>query len=342
MTTLAFVLLLLGEIALWLDLGNRLFGSYVRTLGNAVARIMLIVAILVLLALPAIWLWIDSSSRAAAIAFYSSAFLAGVALVHFLFPYRWGIRRPMNQPMRSKRTLVKGLVLTESAVEIPELPKAADGVSCLLLSDLHCNSQRQLEVIRDAIHSLQGNPLDLVFLLGDFGENKSLLPDLVLELTKLKPRFGMFCVLGNHDQERGRQQLLVRLLHERSVHVLVNEYYDLPHCEMSLLGLAFPGGRCKLSSPRYPFLVGLTHSPDNLRFLDRVNAAVAFAGHTHGGKISLPGIGAVVVPSRLGRFFDEGWFQRGSTLMYLTRGIGYFPGRFGNIGEICRFTLKRR
>jgi predicted MPP superfamily phosphohydrolase len=342
MTTLALILLLLGEIALWLDLGNRLFGSYVRTPRGAAARISLIVAVLLLLALPTIWLWIDSSSRPAAIAFYSSALVACVVLVHFLFPYRWGIRRPTSQPVSSKRTLAKGLLLTNSVLEIPELPKTADGLSCLLLSDLHCNSQRQLEVIRDAIHALQDNPVDLVFLLGDFGENKSILPQLVIELTKLAPRLGTFCVLGNHDQERGRQELLVRLLQERSVHVLVNEYYDLPHCEMSLLGLAFPPGRCELPSPRYPFLVGLTHSPDNLLFLDRVHAAVAFAGHTHGGKISFPGIGAVVVPSKLGRFFDEGWFQRGNTLMYLTRGIGYFAGRFGNVGEICRFTLKRR
>ena len=60
MTILACGGLLLGELAILLDLGNRLFGSYTRTPIGSSARILLLVVLLLLLASPLLWLWIDT------------------------------------------------------------------------------------------------------------------------------------------------------------------------------------------------------------------------------------------------------------------------------------------
>jgi predicted MPP superfamily phosphohydrolase len=342
MTILVCVFVLLGEIAIWLDLGNRLFGSYARTPVGSMVRVSLMVLILLALAAPLAWIWIDSKSHAARLFAYFSACAGAVAFVHFLVPYRHGIVRVVDLHGRSVRELVPGIALSEMAVRLPALPSAADGMTCLVLSDFHCNDKRQIELIRGAIERLQGDRVDLVLLLGDFGETTALLPGVVGAVTSLPGRFGTFCVLGNHDYEGGRHLALIELLGQRAVRVLADEFHDVPELGIVLLGLAYPwSGNVSLPEARDGFVVGLTHSPDNLPYLDRIGVPIAFAGHTHGGKFRVPGLGAILVPSRIGRFLDAGWFRCGNALLYLTRGIGYFPGRFGNTGEICRFTFHR-
>ena len=45
-------------------------------------------------------------------------------------------------------------------------------------------------------------------------------------------------------------------------------------------------------------------------------------GHTHGGQVRLPIIGAVLTSSQLGKRYEMGLYQGGRTHMYVSRGIG--------------------
>ena len=69
-------------------------------------------------------------------------------------------------------------------------------------------------------------------------------------------------------------------------------------------------------------VVVLSHTPDNVYDLGRLGADVVFSGHTHGGQIRLPGVGALVVPSRYGRRFDEGHFVVDGTHLVVSAGVG--------------------
>jgi uncharacterized protein len=268
--------------------------------------------------------------------------LIGLAIcVHFLVPYHWGITRIEGFECRHER-IASGVDLSDVVVTSRHLPERANGAVVLVLTDLHCNTAGRLELLRSVITELAALPADLVFLLGDFGEKKQLLSQIVDLATSLTARFGTYCVLGNHDYEAGRERLLIELLSARGVRVLQNEYEDLPELGVTLLGLARPyrsSGR--LLARRDRFVLALSHSPDNLPYLSRLGAALAFSGHTHGGRIRLPFLGALLVPCLLGRFLDMGWFEKGGTKLYVTRGFGYNPGHLGNVGEISRFVLKR-
>ena len=47
------------------------------------------------------------------------------------------------------------------------------------------------------------------------------------------------------------------------------------------------------------------------------------SGHTHGGQVRLPGLGAIHTQgTHLRRSQAAGWFTRGATRMFVTRGIG--------------------
>jgi len=71
------------------------------------------------------------------------------------------------------------------------------------------------------------------------------------------------------------------------------------------------------------FRLLLCHNPDVLLMRERLAFHLLVCGHTHGGQIRLPGIGAVVTSTRLGRKFDKGLFQLGPTqYVFITQGVG--------------------
>ena len=109
---------------------------------------------------------------------------------------------------------------------------------------------------------------------------------------------------------------------------------------VTLLGLEHPWNRKGTLAAIEGFCIGLSHTPDNLPLLNQLGVPLAVAGHTHGGKFWLPLIGTILNPVRLGRFLDQGWFRLGGTRLFITKGIGYFPGFAGNCGEIVILTLK--
>jgi predicted MPP superfamily phosphohydrolase len=66
------------------------------------------------------------------------------------------------------------------------------------------------------------------------------------------------------------------------------------------------------------------------------------SGHTHGGQVRLPLIGALSLPP-LGQKYVEGWFQLGGMQLYVNRGIGTvgLPFRLNCPPEITLMTLRR-
>jgi hypothetical protein len=76
-------------------------------------------------------------------------------------------------------------------------------------------------------------------------------------------------------------------------------------------------------APEEAFLLLLAHNPDI--WLDRrvQRADLVLAGHTHGGQIRLPFLGAVYTgATHLSRRRPTGWFSRGGTRMFVSRGVG--------------------
>jgi predicted MPP superfamily phosphohydrolase len=88
-------------------------------------------------------------------------------------------------------------------------------------------------------------------------------------------------------------------------------------------------------------VVLLSHNPDILVSpqIDRVD--VVLSGHTHGGQIRLPLWGpAHTQTEHLSRAEVSGYFRRGRTHVYITRGVGEgIPLRFGAAPQIALITV---
>jgi predicted MPP superfamily phosphohydrolase len=95
--------------------------------------------------------------------------------------------------------------------------------------------------------------------------------------------------------------------------------------------------------PNTAFALVLTHAPEACKELaERPAARLVLAGHTHGGQVRFPFIGAVHVPSRYGTRFAHGLFKLGDTFFYVNAGMGmsHLPVRFLCRPELTVLTLK--
>jgi predicted MPP superfamily phosphohydrolase len=65
----------------------------------------------------------------------------------------------------------------------------------------------------------------------------------------------------------------------------------------------------------------LVHEPDSFDLLTDRRIAVQLSGHTHGGQVCLPLVGAIQLPS-WGKKYPAGLYEREGRKLYVNRGIG--------------------
>ena len=96
--------------------------------------------------------------------------------------------------------------------------------------------------------------------------------------------------------------------------------------------------------PAGALLLLLAHNPDSWLAPGADRADLVLAGHTHGGQIRFPLVGALYRQgTHLPRRRSAGWFTRGASRMFVSRGVGEsFPLRFGARPQVALIRLVSR
>jgi uncharacterized protein len=241
------------------------------------------------------------------------------------------------------------LVLERKTVKLLKLPNAFDGFRIVLLTDLHLHPFTSANLIRRTVEISNSLKPDLVLLGGDyvcgFAEAAFELGPI---LESLEAKHGLFAVLGNHDHFRG-SRIVLEGLRRASIPVLMNEGVELTISEASVFLAGIDSVSAGKANPRAAFsarknetvTLALVHEPD---YIDRLRKLVPvdlqLSGHTHGGQIRVPGLGAIVLPT-WGKAYVEGLNRVGSSQVYTSRGIGMvgLPFRFNCPPEVTEITL---
>jgi predicted MPP superfamily phosphohydrolase len=113
--------------------------------------------------------------------------------------------------------------------------------------------------------------------------------------------------------------------------------------EMDLAGIRFwtykVGEIAHVLRGALPHAILLAHTPKRLLEAQQLAVPAVISGHTHGGQIVLPGLGAVAA-----REFPviAGLARRESTSIFVSRGIGtvYVPIRINCPPEVAVLTLQ--
>ena len=240
--------------------------------------------------------------------------------------------------------------LVEQDVFISGLPAAYENFRIAQISDVHHSRIVSIEEVWRVVRIAQSAEADLIALTGDYTTTRRRYIEPVAEaLGSLRAPEGVWAVLGNHDHLTDAE-LTSRALAQKGINLLTNANTRIRRGaeELQLVGVDdWSWGRTDWSralrglEPERPSVL-LSHQPIVLDFPQSQNCSLILAGHTHGGQVSLPFIGA---PARFINEFKyiHGHFRRGRTQMYVTRGTGVIglPVRFGAPPEITVIRLRR-
>ncbi len=254
--------------------------------------------------------------------------------------------------------LLEPFQLGVSRLEIlcSQLPAGFDGLKIAQLSDLHVHHISR--AYRTAIDVIGREHPDLVAITGDLVDRPEDTSACLSFLSQLRAaaRVPVVVVPGNWDHRAFPTKQSIAAWHQRlqaetGIRVLANQNVVLRRRgdRMWLVGTDDPYfGHADLDASfkgisDTAFALVLTHAPEAFEELaQRPAARLVLAGHTHGGQVRLPFIGALRVPSRYGTRFAHGLFKLGDTIFYVNAGMGmsHLPVRFLCRPELTFITVK--
>jgi len=265
--------------------------------------------------------------------------LAGQLLASILFLDAW---------------LIEPLSVSVNRVDIssPKLSPHAPPIRIVQLSDIHTVAYGPRER-RVVVRVNQLRP-DLILLTGDYLNALGKQPSAALRqmLEDLEAPYGIYAVTGNVDLH---PTVMMEMFGPAGGRILDNEGVDIEirGQQIHMVGLSAHGGVLtglrKMETWQQEavdhFRLLLFHYPDFVRLAPRARVDLYLAGHTHGGQVRLPFLGALHIDSLWERDYEMGRYDVEGTVLFVSRGIGFSGGyepqiRFRCPPEVVLITLR--
>ncbi|MCI0699605.1 MAG: metallophosphoesterase, partial [Planctomycetia bacterium] len=237
------------------------------------------------------------------------------------------------------------LDVTELTLAVPKLPPEWDGLTILVLSDLHFHGTPSRAYFERVFAELAIERTDLVCLVGDYVDTDTHHEWIAPLLSRLSATEAKLAILGNHDVHHEPDRVRAELTSAGYI-VLGNGWRELTIRGVKCVAVGHEGPWFSpppglSSAPTDTFRLCLSHTPDNFYWAQKNGINLVFCGHVHGGAIRLPLIGSIFIPSIYGRRFDQGVFAQNDTVMAVSRGVsGKEPIRFRCNPQVLRVKLQ--
>lgn len=224
------------------------------------------------------------------------------------------------------------LSVSEVRVPLPHLPAAFNGFTIAHISDLHMGEWITLEHLSQMVALVNALQPDLVAITGDIASVQyfGLQNEITYVMDAFRAPHGVAATLGNHDHWMHAPTVRQAIL-DSQADLLWNTHMEIQRGNdiLYILGVDDVWEReadlfAALDGvPLRPVpTVLLAHEPDYADYVSEIGrVGLQLSGHSHGGQIRLPGIGAPVLP-HLGKKYDQGLFSVGEMQVYVNRGIG--------------------
>jgi uncharacterized protein len=243
------------------------------------------------------------------------------------------------------------LVVKRVPVTLSRLPLSLNGTTIVQLTDVHIGPTLGRNFLNRVVDATNALKPDVVAITGDLVDGSvTRLAEALAPLARLRARYGVFFVTGNHEYYSGAEawcayltQLGLRVLRNERVRIGEGEEsYDLAGID-DLAGRQFGPGqgadleRALLGRDQSRELVLLAHQPRMVAEAERAGVGLQISGHTHGGQI-WPFHFLV----RLQQPVTSGLVQFGRALLYVSNGTGYWgpPMRLLSPAEITELRLE--
>jgi uncharacterized protein len=228
--------------------------------------------------------------------------------------------------------------------------KAKGKIKVLQITDYHNfkYNSRILRLVREA------QP-DMIVITGDLidkvTKEYSNVYSFAKELTHINPN--VYYVPGNHELESGNMDSLLEDIAKKNVRVLINnnEVGTFQGDSINICGIDYSSTeRGDLAKTLYGINTGLytillCHKPDIIKDYSDIPCDLILCGHTHGGQIRFPLMGAVIAPDQ-GLFpkYNKGLYKiDNDTTLYIDSGVGTtrLPVRVMNRSQISLIEIEK-
>lgn len=253
---------------------------------------------------------------------------------------------------------IEPLLLDVTSIQIKHslIPKSFDGVKIIQFSDTHLGFQYNLSQLKNISKKINDLNPDIVFFTGDLMDNPrryKQIDQIVPILKKINAPLGKFCIYGNHDHGGYGSNLYKQIMTNANFSLLQNHSTPIEATDgkrIYLLGIddAMLGrpdfNLTQQNVPENTFNILLSHAPDLADRASQYNIHWQLSGHSHGGQVKIPFIGALIIPPYAQKY-PEGHYLIGDTNplhLYVNRGLGTtrLPFRFMAKPELSIFTLR--
>jgi predicted MPP superfamily phosphohydrolase len=235
--------------------------------------------------------------------------------------------------------------VTEASLPVSGLPPSLDGLRIALLTDIHHSEIVPASDVTQAVELAMSTRPDMIVLGGDYvtyGDRDYVEPVAEL-LSPLRAPNGVFAILGNHDDDREMPAALMRknitVLKDQRTSVIIRGE------TLEIAGIRFwtrrPSDIARVLKGAQENVLLLAHDPRRLVEAAALNVPAVLSGHTHGGQVVMPGVGALA----RARFpILQGLGRRQNSSIFVSRGVGtvYVPVRINCPPEVALVTLRRK
>ena len=239
-------------------------------------------------------------------------------------------------------------IVNQERIWLDALPTAFGGLRIVQISDIHHGLFLPKEWLSRAVQQANRLNPDIIALTGDFVtySRRNIGPAAEV-LGRLRARYGVYAVLGNHDF-RVDAEAITLALRRQHIDVLRNRHIALGFGGASLYlagvddyGYGADLRRAVRGIPRDAATILLAHNPRIIHLASRNGVSLILAGHTHGGQVNIPLLGTVYGRSPERLRYKIGWDRLGATQIYVSRGLGtiVLPWRLRCPAEITHLEL---
>jgi len=234
-------------------------------------------------------------------------------------------------------------------IPIANLPPSFHGITIAHLTDLHLGFLVSESFVEGIVHRTNRLRTDVIVCTGDYVHERNTIGEIEKVwpiLSKLKARYGVYSVLGNHDHWADSDRSLYWL--ERTVQNIRHKCKPIyKGKDRILIGGAGDYWEDELKidkvfscSDENECRLLLSHNPDSVDTVFNTPLSLVLSGHTHGGQVVIPFFGPPMLPVK-NKDYSSGLIATHRTQLFISRGIGWaiYPVRFNCYPEIAVLEL---
>ncbi|WP_094607644.1 hypothetical protein SPSIL_022640 [Sporomusa silvacetica DSM 10669] len=241
-------------------------------------------------------------------------------------------------------------VITRYDMSINKKAEGIDNIKIVLVSDIHMGRVVGIDRMERLAKSLNELNPDIVLYAGDQIDDDAVYVannKIAEPLRNIKPRFGSYAVLGNHEYISGQPGLAVSLLENNGITVLQDQWttigdaiYIIGRDDLSAVRYAASGTKTLANImqdiDKKKIIIVMDHQPSRINEAAQQGVDLQVSGHTHKGQF---------FPNNLitKRIYEQDWgyLKKDAYQLIVSCGYGTWgpPIRVGNRPEIVEINI---